>query len=111
MGPSFSLEIVNLATKEVRSVLINAGWTDESAAVYRRWCDCGAAGYFNRGSVDRDGTFVDSTEERHELRASEYVKSQGCDHSKMSRFEIRRAKLQGGGTVEIASQSAKGVES
>lgn len=109
-GPGFSLEILNLATNEVRSILVNAGWTGESAAVYQRWCDCGAAGYFNRGRVDRDGVFTDSTEERHEAAATAYVKSDGCDHSKLKRFKFLRAKLQDGRTVEIASASAKGVE-
>jgi hypothetical protein len=108
VGPAFSLEIADLKTNEVRSILVNAGWNDDCPKMYREWCDCGAAGYFNRGSVDREGKFMDSTQERHEAGATEYVKTHGCDHSKMTRFEIVRAVLQDGRIVELTT-SAKEV--
>jgi hypothetical protein len=103
MGPAFSLEIVNLETEEVRLISVDAGWNEDCADKYRGWCDCGAAGYFNRGHVDADGKFVDGTTESHTLRARAYLSHHVCDHATMTRFKILRARLQDGRTIEIAS--------
>jgi hypothetical protein len=106
----YDVDILEIATGEVRRTPMLTGWNEHSAALYRTTaCDCNLAGYRQRGYFTLNaegqiiGTWTFHPEKAHESIAYEWREANGgCDHRMPpTRMKALRAHLSTGEIIEL----------
>lgn len=93
---AYEVDILELATGDIRRTPMWAGWTEHSPRIYREtMCDCNLYGYRERGYVGPRGWEWEGIP--HEGVAYNFLKLHGCDHTMPpKRYQALTAYLDNG---------------